>query len=82
MRSISIEQITDEMTFQSAKPFTEISVRARTNHKIVTDERANHVGIVYPKGESEEKWDCYGEDTGYFFWKQYNTVQAIRCRPI
>ncbi len=82
MRSISIEQITGEMTFQSARPYSEINVNARKNHKIVTDEKSNHVGIAYPNGETEEKWDCYETNMSYFFWKQYDTVQAVRCRQI
>lgn len=80
MRSISIEEITGDMTFKPAKAYSKVNVEAGKNHRIVRDEKANHIGIAYKNGESKIEWESYPARMVYFFWKQYETVQVVRSR--
>lgn len=82
MKTISIEDITEEMIFQPAKAFTEIIVQHGKNHRVVRDSNQSHVGIAYPKNEKEGDWDNYRDSISYLFWKQYEIVQVIRSKQL
>jgi len=78
MNVISIDDVTSDMEFVDAKPYSTINVRAGKTHMIVRDSEKNDVGIVYP-GKSKEGM-MYGFAVDYFFWKEYNTTRVIKSR--
>ena len=80
MKFISIEDITEDMTFKEQKPYTRIVVGAKRSHKIVRDSEKNHIGIVFPSIPEKDDWERHEYQTVYFFWKQYAITRAISSR--